>query len=607
MRNVPPFEFVQHNRQIRMQLPDQHDHIQQQIRRHAGFYEQAMLDEVTPRLPENALVVDVGANIGNHTVYFSKVLGLNVIAVEPNPPALRLLQQNIQLNEIHDQVELHAVAIGAEDGEATMQDNDPNNLGRASVNTRKTATPQDVKVKVRRLDDIVADRNPALIKIDVEGMEPAVLRGATAVLQRARPDLLIEAATSAQLSDVEEVIRPFGYVRVAVYCDTPTYLFRHRAAGVRSALDHIPASALSRLPATRRIVAGMATVKGNEQGMLIAVASLMNQVDHLYLYLNGHTTVPEALSRYGDRISTVLDPEGTRLGDAGKFVGVAREADAIYFTCDDDIAYPRDYVLHMTQALAAAQGKAAVGVHGCLLNQPLAHYYDSASRHVLHFESLLMRSRHVHLLGTGTVAFHTAHVSPTLDDFPSPNMADIWLARWLQARQLPSIAVSRPARWLQQLAVDRPSIYEASHRRQGGAFDSSRKQDEVLQTMLPMSLADTPLTSELGAYVIDLHTDLDLSDLIATLTRRHRNTVIVLVDRRPGAEDLAHAEAAFNCEVHWLKPAQIQVNSLPLPQALRQLLRQQGVFLELRDTQGTSNLRPLSSQQAQDWQHKLGA
>ena len=102
MRNVPPFEFVQQNRHIRMCLPDAQDHIQQQIRRHARFYEQPMLDEVAPRLPENALVVDVGANIGNHTVYFTKLLGLKVIAVEPNPPAIRLLQQNINLNEIHD-------------------------------------------------------------------------------------------------------------------------------------------------------------------------------------------------------------------------------------------------------------------------------------------------------------------------------------------------------------------------------------------------------------------------------------------------------------------------------------------------------------------------
>lgn len=594
MRKVPPFEFVQHNRQILMSLPDQKDHIQQQIRRHARFYEQAMLDEVAPRLPENALVVDVGANIGNHTVYFSKVLGLQVIAVEPNPPALRLLQQNIQVNEINDQVELHAVAVGAENGEATMQDNDPHNLGRASVSLRKTGTPRDVTVQVRRLDDIVADRDPALIKIDVEGMETAVLRGALTVLQRARPDLLIEAATSDQLAAVEEIIRPLGYMRLAVYCDTPTYLFRHRAAEVRNAVDNIPASTLALLPATRRIVAGMATVKGNEQGMLTAIASLMNQIDHLYLYLNGHVTVPAVLRRFGDRITPVLDTEGIRLGDAGKFVGVQRETDAIYFTCDDDIVYPRDYVLHMTQELATQRGRAAVGVHGCLLNQPLVHYYDRATRHVLHFESLLMRSRQVHLLGTGTVAFHTAYVSPTLEDFPAPNMADIWLARWLQVRRIPSVAVSRPAGWLRAIPVDRPSIYEASHRRQGGAFDSSLRQDEALQTMLPMSLATAVLTKDLGAYVIELHTLLDLDDLIASLTRPHRNTIIVLVDHRTGIERDAKPDAAFNCEVHWLTPAQAQTGEIPLPQALRRLLQERGLFLELRDSHGISSLRPLS-------------
>ena len=375
-----------------------------------------------------------------------------------------------------------------------------------------------------------------MIKIDVEGMEVAVLKGALAVLQRAQPELLIEATTSEQLAAIEAIIRPLGYVRVAVYCDTPTYLFRHRALEVRSAVDNIPNSSLALLPTTRRIVAGMATVKGNEQGMLRSVASLMNQIDHLYLYLNGYETVPTVLGRFGDRITPILDSIGSRLGDAGKFAGVIQEKDAIYFTCDDDITYPRDYVRHMIQELATQRGKAAIGVHGCLLNQPLTHYYDPATRHVLHFESFLIRSRQVHLLGTGTVAFHTAYVSPTLDDFPAPNMADIWFARWLQARNLPSIAVSRPRRWLRAIDVNRQSIYEASQRRQGGAFDTSLKQDEVLSAMLPTSLAAYTPQENLGAYSVDLYTLQDVDDLIASLTRRHRNTIVVLVDRRASKE-----------------------------------------------------------------------
>lgn len=605
MHHVPPFEFIQHNRQIRMHLPDPKDHIQQQIRHHGRFYEQAMLDEVAPRLPEHALVVDVGANIGNHTVYLSKVMGLKVIAVEPNPPALRLLRQNIQLNEVHDQVELHAVALGAEDGEATMQDNDPNNLGRASVAMRKAGTPRDVTVQVRRLDDIVGNRHPSLIKIDVEGMEPAVLRGATAVLQRVHPDLLIEAATGDQLASVEEIIRPLGYVRVAVYCDTPTYLFRHRPAAVRHALDQLPASTLARLPATRRIVAGMATVKGNEQAMLTAVASLMNQVDHLYLYLNGHETVPTVLNRFADRITPVLDPEGSKLGDAGKFVGVSREPESIYLTCDDDIAYPRDYVLHMCQALASQEGNAAVGVHACLLNQPLSHYYDPKTRHVLHFEHLLMRQRHVHVLGTGTVAFHTAVIHPTLDDFPAPNMADIWFARWFQARNLASIAVSRPARWLQAIPVKRQSIYEASQRREGGAFDSSRRQDEVVKGMLPMSLASSCPVMDLGVYVIEVRTALDLADLMESLTRHHRNSIIVLIDDRGSRDTDVKPRQAFNCELHWVEREQIQRGELPLTETMRAMLREKARFLELSEARGISQLRPLDQRQVQDWLRKL--
>jgi hypothetical protein len=172
----------------------------------------------------------------------------------------------------------------------------------------------------------------------------------------------------------------------------------------------------------------MASVFGNEAALVEAVRSLRSQVDALYLYLNRYEALPPALE--GDPgIVATLDPDGTSLGDAGKFAGLRSCGDEdLYLTCDDDIVYPPDYAERMTEALAAWGGRAAVGVHGILMLQPFASYYDPAARVVFHFEQAQDVGRAAHVLGTGTVAFHASRVRPPLSVFESPNMADVWFA-----------------------------------------------------------------------------------------------------------------------------------------------------------------------------------
>lgn len=606
MKNTSIFEFVQHDRHIRLHLPDVRDHIQNQIRKHGQFYEQQMLDQIGPRLPKGSLVLDVGANIGNHTVYFSKVLGLSVIAFEPNPRAQRLLKENVRINEVADLVEIHDVALGREDGEANIQDNDPNNLGRASVNTSTALDPANT-VQVRRLDDIVANRRPALIKIDVEGMEPEVLRGAEGVIRRHTPLLLIEAATSEQLAEIEALVLPWGYRRSAVYNDTPTYLFRPVRGLSDTASRQIDEWTLSALPPTRRVVAGMATVKGNEKAMLTAIVSLLPQVDQVYLYLNHYDQVPDVLQRFGERVVCRLDPEGTRWGDAGKFFGVEHEQNAIYLTCDDDIEYPTDYVLRMAQALAETRGEQAAGVHAAVLAQPFSHYYDPCVRHVWHFEQVLTRERAAHVLGTGTVAFHTSRIAPGMDAFPSANMADIWFARWLLERGIGSRTVARPPRWLKAIEVSRPTIYDTSRRREGGLYDTSQRQDQVLSAMGPWSYVSKTQDAESGAFLVELRTDEDLENLLETCARQHRDTAIVLVDRRTEGVPVQLRKAP-SCETHWI-PSGTPLDDVPgmLPGSLRELLQSRGIFLELSSGSGQSRLQHIAPERASAWRSRMQA
>src|SRR6185437_7642695 len=97
----------------------------------------------------------------------------------------------------------------------------------------------------------------------------------------------------------------------------------------------------------------------------------------------------------------------------------------------DDIIYPRDYVQQMLTRLLFYNDSVVLGVHGILLRPQFQNlsYYHPQAREVLHFREALPTDRFVHVLGTGTVAYH-ASVLPSLTfaDFRVPGMADIWLA-----------------------------------------------------------------------------------------------------------------------------------------------------------------------------------
>jgi FkbM family methyltransferase len=169
-------------------------------------------------LRPGSLFVDVGANFGLHSLLACHLVGAHgaVIAVEPVPENLRLLRRNLQLNGFTARSEVIPKALVAEpsgDLEMTIEPGLSPAATLSGIPGGKT-----VRVPTTTLDEVLCreDRLPALVKIDVEGAEHEVLKGAPNLLRRGAT-LLVEVHRFALPSFhsspelLREFLEGFGY------------------------------------------------------------------------------------------------------------------------------------------------------------------------------------------------------------------------------------------------------------------------------------------------------------------------------------------------------------------------------------------------------------
>ena len=183
-------EQVLHGHQLRFFVSDENDLVQQ-CHLMGEFYEEREL-AIIQRHYRGGTFVDVGANVGNHSLFAATVLNApKVIAFEPNPAAFRILSYNVLLNKLSDRIDLRQAGLFSATGKALIDRSVERNLGATSVR----ASP-DGDLDLLRGDDALDSTEIGFIKIDVETLEIQVLEGLRSTLLRCRPVLLVEVDRS---------------------------------------------------------------------------------------------------------------------------------------------------------------------------------------------------------------------------------------------------------------------------------------------------------------------------------------------------------------------------------------------------------------------------
>ena len=197
------------------------DHIVEQVRREGfGSFEHplpSMFAACARR--RGGEVLDVGANTGFYSLLAVAAAGARVHAFEPYPPVGELLRANVDLNRAADRMTIVDEAVSDRDGDTRLfipvDDHGDIETSCSLKPDFKELIHDAVDVPVTTLDRYVGSARVGevgVLKIDVEGLEARVLRGAAQLVDRCRPTVFVEVLDRADTRGLDQFCRCSGYV-----------------------------------------------------------------------------------------------------------------------------------------------------------------------------------------------------------------------------------------------------------------------------------------------------------------------------------------------------------------------------------------------------------
>ena len=181
-------------------------------------------DSVYKALNLKGTYIDIGANVGNHSVFFATQCPCtHIVAVEPVSAFFSCFERNMARNAPNCTYKAIQTPLLSHNGFGSMQTSDVHEAENSWAVYDNTGV-----MPITTLDSIGISE-AALLKIDVEGSESEVIRGATKTLTNLQPVIVVELVTDGKYDEFERLVAPMNYTsdHTNLYPQgAPTYLFR---------------------------------------------------------------------------------------------------------------------------------------------------------------------------------------------------------------------------------------------------------------------------------------------------------------------------------------------------------------------------------------------
>lgn len=183
-----------------------------------SFYELPELEFIYENLPDrNITVLDVGTNVGNHLVYFSKIMNVaKVIPTEFHPTVIEHLKKHIAINQINN-VDLSKLgyAVGKSRGKAVIDEHPAQDWCLTEVNFDSPSAAIAPSIEVVPLDELITEK-VGFIKVDIQGSEMDALEGGRNLFLTSQPDALVEV-TKAHVKEFLQFVESIQYQNIKAF------------------------------------------------------------------------------------------------------------------------------------------------------------------------------------------------------------------------------------------------------------------------------------------------------------------------------------------------------------------------------------------------------
>ena len=197
------------------------DIISSVIVRSNNYWDYAVLKKIDNYLKDNSVILDIGANVGNHSLYWAKVRNAHKIyAFEPFKETFEILEKNVELNDLDGVIRTYNYGLSNESCTTDVTVFVPQNVGGTTFEKKSTGT-----YTFFPLDKMIIKHKIDFIKIDVEGHEIEVLEGAIDTISKNKPTIAIESFHNK--NKVDSILLPLGYKLIEVFRENEDYLYQY--------------------------------------------------------------------------------------------------------------------------------------------------------------------------------------------------------------------------------------------------------------------------------------------------------------------------------------------------------------------------------------------